>query len=715
MTQHNKYLILLFLLTIAFFSCSEDSPTGDVVTTEWVTKKVAIIAPLSNTDDYTTRVKQTVEWFSENLYKSQTRDSLGIKLEYEWFDESVLDMDSLAQALYDRDDILAIVGPFYSHDVDIMAGYCAKTKKPLLTPTASSEEVARSYAVSETGEVKRPFLWVITESDISQSEALLGKIGSLGGKSVALVSPDNLYGKTFYEWTPFIATELGLNMHENLQYEDGNFTQTMKTALQTDAEYLICVTNNVSEACAIVTMRSKMGDDGPKLLFADASLGGDLLTLGEEVVNGTEGVTMYANPTSGFLIQYQSRFGYAPGPFEAQLYDALLLVGFAANYNLLNGTDDLNQTICEITDGEGEFDINAWDMMGMTQYMAALKSGRDLNFKGASGDLRFDSEAYTSVLSTTYAHWMVYDGEIVILDYTSRSGTQGTTSNLASWYWQAQISEDIVDEDVLIDYGELRDRWAVLVSSSNSWTNYRHQSDVLNVYRMLKNFGYDDDHIILLMADDIAYNSKNKWQGQIYSSIGGENLYDDFTLDYRVDTMSVEDIPNILLGNKSVHLPKVLDTDEHSNVFFYWSSHGTEGSYEWIDGKAGNFSAADMAETVGRMKDENKFRKMFIVGEPCYSGGVISAVDGIQGVLGLSSATGQETSFAENRSYELGVWLSDRFTNNFVSYITANPSAYYRDLYLYLKTKTLGSHVSLHNYDCFGNMYKTSPKEFFCD
>jgi hypothetical protein len=37
----------------------------------------------------------------------------------------------------------------------------------------------------------------------------------------------------------------------------------------------------------------------------------------------------------------------------------------------------------------------------------------------------------------------------------------------------------------------------------------------------------------------------------------------------------------------------------------------------------------------------------------------------------------------------------------------------YRDLYLYCAQHTLGSHVGIYNYTNFGNLYTTSPKDFF--
>merc|ERR1711915_997233 len=62
---------------------------------------------------------------------------------------------------------------------------------------------------------------------------------------------------------------------------------------------------------------------------------------------------------------------------------------------------------------------------------------------------------------------------------------------------------------------ETPEQWAVLVAGSKGWDNYRHQADVCHAYQVLHEHGLDDDHIIVMMYDDIAYNSQNPTKGKI--------------------------------------------------------------------------------------------------------------------------------------------------------------------------------------------------------
>ena len=50
--------------------------------------------------------------------------------------------------------------------------------------------------------------------------------------------------------------------------------------------------------------------------------------------------------------------------------------------------------------------------------------------------------------------------------------------------------------------------WALLIAGSNEYMNYRHQADVCHAYQILHAHGISDDHIIVMMYDDIANNAE---------------------------------------------------------------------------------------------------------------------------------------------------------------------------------------------------------------
>lgn len=81
------------------------------------------------------------------------------------------------------------------------------------------------------------------------------------------------------------------------------------------------------------------------------------------------------------------------------------------------------------------------------------------------------------------------------------------------------------------------DKWAVLVAGSNTYANYRHQSDVFHAYSILINKGFDPNKIITFAYDDIANNIKNPYKGKVFNKPTyhepGVDVYSKVKIDYK--------------------------------------------------------------------------------------------------------------------------------------------------------------------------------------
>ena len=644
----------------------------------------------------------TANWALENIEKAQQNEETAIKLELEWYDESVEDMTTLGRTLATRDDIAAIIGPYASSNAQAMAYQCVKTRKMMLTPTASSEEFVRTFSRSN-------FLWSLVETDISQCEVLLSRAVISGAKRVSLLTPDNLYGDTFKDWFAFQAQELGLEVEDVRIYNNNNIDTQATAAVRCDADYLICVVSDIENIRTILQARSTRGDKGPKLLFSDGAMIPELLSLGS-LSTGVEGVAMYSDPTTGFEIAYGTRYGTAPMGAESRLYDALLLTAFAAADAFVTQEANLNESMIRVVSGSGT-EMLAWDEMGMYRTFKAIEQGKYLNISGAGGSLKFDKEVHTNVLQTVYCHWSVYDGRIILLDFCSSDGGNRTDATLANWNWQVKQEQIFDNTSTGIEYKELKEQWALLVAASSTWANYRHQADVLNMYQILKRNGYTDDRIILIMEDDLAYNQSNIYPGEIRVSPTGNNLYQDIEIDYYTNQLPPADISAILAGERSERTPHVIEATDNDNVLVFWSGHGSKGQFDWLK-EASGFTTSLMHNTLSQLSEERKFRKMLWLIETCYSSSVAKASVGIPGVLCIAAADEMEVSFADVYSQELSVWMSNRFTHNMTDAIEGNPTISFRDLYNYMLRNTLGSHVKVHNAALFDNLYLSSIDEF---
>ena len=89
---------------------------------------------------------------------------------------------------------------------------------------------------------------------------------------------------------------------------------------------------------------------------------------------------------------------------------------------------------------------------------------------------------------------------------------------LGLWLFTVRTSVQLVRRE----QGRL---WAVLVAGSRGWDNYRHQADVCHAYQVLHGHGVPEDNIIVMMYDDIAYHQSNPYQGEIFNTPNGSDVY----------------------------------------------------------------------------------------------------------------------------------------------------------------------------------------------
>ena len=628
---------------------------------QWTTAKVAVVLPLSGKNSEKTRYERVWKMFEDNVLKAQYAEEHGIKLKVEWFDENTENISKLAYRLDERDDIDAVIGPLKDDNVRTMARILKDKGAPLFVMT-SSEDVVRSFSVGTAGvSVKKPFMWTLSETDIVQLQIILAKAGSTGMKKISLLSCGNDYGKAFNRWVPHYADEMKLDLVENVQYSNiSQLRDGIEKICNGETQAVICALNNADDA-KIVLEFIKSTPDSPKIYFTGSVFNTSLLKLGA-LADGAEGFSMYASPKTGFQLAYQTRFGEPPMPIEAQIYDSFLLSLTSCAYSQYSERNlTLNDALKELSDLPLAHDQNqhidfywetstpAWNHSGLKDVILdPIRNGKfpELNLVGALGNLKFASDSYTSLAKSTYINWFISDGQPVALDFIDERGIS-MSSYIAAWDWLSTLDElengpDYEYTPTLQDGNK-----AVLICGSQGWYNYRHQADLLYVYRTLKAHNFTDDDIILIMRDDIAYHPKNKYQGVIKASEDGENLYRDVVIDYRADTLGVQDIEDILVGNKSDRLKTVLESTENDNVLLYWTGHGTNKSFSWLE-TGEKFTDLHMERTVRKMYEDKKYLSMLIFTEPCYSGSVIQAIEGIPLVLGITAADNNESSFAEN-------------------------------------------------------------------
>jgi len=165
--------------------------------------------------------------------------------------------------------------------------------------------------------------------------------------------------------------------------------------------------------------------------------------------------------------------------------------------------------------------------------------------------------------------------------------------------------------------GEL---WVFLVAGSNGWYNYRHQADVCHAYQIVHAHGVPDDHIIVMMYDDIAYNIENPTPGKIINHPNGPDVYHGVPKDYVCQNVRPDLFLQILQGEKidgQFGTGKTINSGPNDHIFVYFADHGAKGLVAF--GEA-TLKAKDLNNAIMKMHEANKYAKMVFYVEACESG-----------------------------------------------------------------------------------------------
>ena len=174
--------------------------------------------------------------------------------------------------------------------------------------------------------------------------------------------------------------------------------------------------------------------------------------------------------------------------------------------------------------------------------------------------------------------------------------------------------------------------WAVLVAGSQGFVNYRHQADVCHAYHLLKKKGIPEDQIIVMAFDDVAFDDENPFPGTLYNKQDGEDVYNGCNIDYTGHEVNKHNFQAVLQGDyKSIVIDqysnstkKVLESDENSKVFLYFSDHGAPGHLFFPDTK---YYADELNQTIKFMHLNKMYSELIIFLEACESGSIFENID----------------------------------------------------------------------------------------
>lgn len=229
-------------------------------------------------------------------------------------------------------------------------------------------------------------------------------------------------------------------------------------------------------------------------------------------------------------------------------------------------------------------------------------------------------------------------------------------------------------------------QYAFLYVGSKGFWNYRHQADLFTVYNQLLLRGFTASNIELYAYDDVVNNEENPYPGQVFHTLEHKtNVYPGSA----AISVKGDDITAQAFYDKISNLP----TTSNDYVFMYFDNHGGPGL---LGTPIGHSILPDqLNEAFMKASDSKLYKQLLFIIEACYAGSVAEYILA-PNVAMVTAANGMESSYAAVYDEELGVYLSNEFSNNFIALIDENPSITVGELYTILKEQTQNSHVTYY-------------------
>jgi len=651
----------------------------------------------------------------------------GRPLELEYFDfagKEISAIIEISKGVASNDRYVAAIAPPGSEMLAAVADSYLAANKPLVSTTSAAAEILRAYG-------GKGVIWRTRQSDIAQTELLVRIAKQEGLKRLALISTLDTGGYTFFSWFGFFAKELGYadDAISISAFAKGEVCDdAVQSAVSSAADIIFVAAGATQEQDCI--LRKLAQTPGPRVMLADTGLDTNGLTKLGPATMRIEGLSSAG--TEQFEQAFHSRFGAVlPAPHGPNEYDAILLLAYGLAASGGQGGQALVDALKAVVDGRQD-GVSGWDQTGIASALTLLAQGHRPRVSGATGPLLFEPGLYVDLASATLTHWRMtpqgpqtdrryFTGDPAFL---SSSGVfvppnRAFQSDLSGSGWTPKVDKG--------------DSWAVIAALSSGWSNYRHQADALRQYQLLRAQGFEDDHIVLIMADDLATSIRNPLAGTVRNEPGGPNLYRGVVRDYNL-LVSPSDLTSIITGQVTERTPQVIHTTSASNFYIYLVGHGgnqgipiaASSPAEGLKASGSTFSPKHLREALCVLQTEGRLRRALVIVESCYGGafgdsayggielgcGPSGAMSPLNGTVLLSAAHSREVSYAGAYDAEVGSWVNDAFSNQVASMMSMSPGSTLASLYTEVYLRTAGSHVSLYNAAASGRQSGIPVDEF---
>ena len=646
--------------------------------------KIGVLLALTGDVEF----KEPLEWAKDTI--NSEGGIGGRKVELVYKDTTTGNITRQAQEFLNDDSIRIVIGPTTSDEMYALAPAFIAKKKVLISPTATSGDIIRAFGKNGY------YVWRTTQGDAAQVKVILTILKGKGATKVALLAENSTYGQTFYDWTGFFATEYGIDVPFIRQFDAGSdrLDADVEEALTMEPDYIVAAAGP-EDAVSIKRAIDRSGSQ-TKLFLTDAAATPVLIRSLGAAAEGLEGTSPTADPASGFTDAYEKKFGKRPADFAAPAYDALLIAAFTEARQERVPFEPLGESVRQVVIGEAT--VTGWNAAGVRTAIDDTLHGSMPWITGASGGLEYDEVLGVDLIASYYADWQVNNGTFRTVSVinslnttvTEKTGRQSVGLSRASAGHMSSSSALSGTYSVSDERTGLK---AVIVGPSRGWKNYRHQSDALTVYSLLRQNGVSDEDIILMTYDDVPTVPENPLRGDIHNVPKGQNIRSGALVDYSGANVTAATFKNVMTGTKTASTPVVLASNASTDLFVYIASHGAPDEIVFGTGNS-VLTTEEFTALTDSMEQNRQYRQMAFFVDTCFGESVATNVTA-PGILYLTGAARNEPSLGAVYDMEIKQWLSDEFTSGVISTLKANGNITFRDLYPATYARVTGSHVRM--------------------
>lgn len=214
--------------------------------------------------------------------------------------------------------------------------------------------------------------------------------------------------------------------------------------------------------------------------------------------------------------------------------------------------------------------------------------------------------------------------------------------------------------------GRAKDNWAILVSTSRFWSNYRDSVNLYFFYDAVKKLGIPDSRIIVFLGEDIPCNARNGFPGKIFAAPPSRSLpvyplSSAARIDVRSNEVNRQNFLNLLGGKYKPFMPRVrrIGSSAESSVFVYFSGHSAVAYTKFQDFE--DVAAIDIAHGFEAMRVGDRYKDLLWIADTCRAASLHNKFYS-SNIIALGSSGEMDKAYSHHRVGEIGQSLIDRFT-----------------------------------------------------